>query len=98
MRFFLLFFMLIKTNFFLRSIRSNLQSVIDCYVTLKLDFLKYGCLKYVQLPFDMLFIPFFFLPSLQLSHCMIIREPMRKQRKKDKHRTWICLIMQFSKF
>ena len=36
----------------------------------------------------------FFFQSLQLSHCMIVREPMRKVWKKDKYMTSIDLIMQ----
>ena len=36
----------------------------------------------------------FLLQSLQLSHFMLVREPMRKEWKKDKHRTRIYLLMQ----
>ena len=36
----------------------------------------------------------FFLQSLQLSHCMVVGEPMRKKWKKDKHTRRIYQMMQ----
>ena len=58
-------------------------NVIDCHVTLKLDFLKHGRLKCVQLELDTLSL---------LSFCN--NNDYTDSNDNDKHRTRIYLMMQ----
>ena len=72
----------------------SIFNLVACHVILMLDLLKRGRLNCLQLQFEVIFT--LSLQPIQLSHCMSVREPKRKQWKKHEKRACNYLLMELT--